>query len=182
MESPHALLQLLRQIRAEHGELPGALQVGEAYREVLDSLIDRAQALADRYPQGQPMTMTLIEGMDHLADELGAIGRVMDEMAELVDEAHESVAARQVPLVTFMRRIEGDGYDVSDELQVADGRDWGWLQRIPDPALAVELEAERVARTAQAVVHQERVHRMATEFDAAVRFYAERMRDLIEPR
>ncbi|WP_142386832.1 hypothetical protein [Mycobacterium hubeiense] len=180
MQSPHAMLRWLVAERRRLERTIGHRPIGAAACEVFDELIRRTRVIADAVPVDAAMTLDLINRhFGDLADTLMLISTTLRTMADLTQEGADAVEERRQPFLRFVARVESEGYAVADNLAVTDTADWPTLEESGDADVRVQLAAERIARAEQALIHQQRIERMAAGVAGIENAYAQRIRDLI---
>lgn len=180
MESPHTVLELLRdrRDRAQAG-IATTGDFGVAVCEVLDELIRRAQVFASEYPKGESVTLQLVEEMPAVTDALAALLETLAALSSLIEECADAVGARRDPAVKFVARVRSEGFEVADNFTVTEARQWPLLDNASHPDTFVQQEAEKTVRAERAAAYHERLVRMATAFDNARDKYTQRARNLI---
>ncbi|MBS9533653.1 hypothetical protein KIH27_08650 [Mycobacterium sp. M1] len=181
MSALHAMLRFLETQRRQDEREVGHRPTGAAVCEVMDWLIAEVKPVADRTPVNATPTLSYLQNhAGEAAATLGFVGEALEELAGLWQSSEDSIHARRQPFIALIRRIESERYRVDTETftTVTDGLDWSTAETTTDPAVRVQLDAERIARTEQAAVYQQRLQRM----DAEIRNYedrcAQRIRDL----
>ncbi|MFL0157206.1 hypothetical protein [Mycobacteroides chelonae] len=116
---------------------------------------------------------------DDIAQLTRYVVAVVREMGRLSAECAETVHELRHPAVRLIGRIESEGYAVDDInfTHVSDARDWS-IDALDGPHVQVQLDAERIARTEQATVYQQRLERMDAAVKATRDQYAQRIRQL----
>jgi hypothetical protein len=181
MKSVHAMLAFLQARRAELARSMGNRRIGMAACDVLDALIARTGALAARMPADAPMTLSYLENEVGEGIELmGHFAEVLKALAGLMQECENTVYAQRQRFATLVGRIEAEGYRVDNDtfFTVRDGWDWSKAETASDPAVRVQLEAERIARVEQAAIYQKRLQRMDAAILRIEDGYAQRVREL----
>lgn len=180
-KSLHAMrdfLELQRRITAsELGDQP----MGAASCAVLGDLLARVRVLTDRLPADAPLTLSVLDRHGEAAVEtFELVARVLGEMADLTREGIRAAERHRQPFIERLRTIESDGFTVDTVTftQVSDGRDWSILDRVEDPAVRVQLAAEKIARAEQAAVYRDQLRQLGAEITAVEVDYADRIRQL----
>lgn len=179
MNSPEALLRLLRDRQQDAAErLEDSGDFGAAVCEVLDELVRRAQVIADEYPASSQITLTDLQEMPAV---VGAMQTLMETVATLSDvmrECADAMELRRDPVLRFIERLKSEGYEVEDDFTVTDTRDYIVVDST-NPAIQVQIEADKITRTERTTAYQERITRMATAFEETQNEYVRRVRSLI---
>ncbi|MDO3167198.1 hypothetical protein P5V90_09550 [Mycobacteroides abscessus subsp. abscessus] len=176
--SPHELLALLRARRDMAAELSHhAGEVGVAVHEVLDELTQRAQVIADRYPEEEAVNPRLIIEMPVVVEALSALVDTLSALDTLITEWSAIVGPRREAMVKFLDRLRSEGFEVANDWEITDT--WTPLEDDADPELLVQREAEKTIRAERAMAYRERIARMVTAFEETQNHYTEQVRNLI---
>lgn len=159
----------------------GHRQIGVAVCEVLDDLIRRTRTVTAVVPADAPITLSRI---NNHADDATALMRLVPQtlksLAQLMGECEEVVYAQRQAFARLIGRIESEGYHVDPDTftTVTDAGDWSALDVVDDSAVHVQLTAEKIARTEQAAVYQQRLERMDTAIRQIEAGFAQQIRKL----
>ncbi len=171
MKTPHAVVQLLRASRDTAARLlTTTMEFGVAVNEVADELLRRAEVIADLYPEDQPITLTEIKEAGAIGDAITSLLKANSALAQVVGDYFDAIMARRTPLINFLRRVESEGFTVTNDFTVIDTS--GGIDA-PDPAVESALRAERTK------VYQERLRKMSQAFGDTTLEFAERARNVI---
>jgi hypothetical protein len=183
-QSLHAMRGLLEEQRRVIERDLGHRQTGVAFCEVLDWLIQRAQAVMDQVPANAPITRSYIENqVGDEAETLRLVATTLKRMAQLMRESEDVVYERRQPVIRLINRIESEGFDVDADTFtiVTDAKDWSQLDGLDAPELRVQFEAEKITRAEQAAVYQQRLERMSAAITGIEAGYAQQIRGLAAP-
>lgn len=181
MKTAHAYLRLLEAKRSLLERSMADHEITEAGCEVFDELMWRLRMITDHIPEDAPLTRSLIEKANNAYEILTPVMATAARLDELLVEGLEAISLRREPFARLLKRIESEGFFVTEALdEVTDATDWSSVEH-SDPAAQVMLEAEKIARAEQANLYQERVNRVAENYHLIDTEYAQRIRDLIKP-
>lgn len=179
MKSPQAMLQFLRKRRQDADEkLSNNGDFGVAVCEVIDELIRRAQVIAEEYPVSSKISPRDIQEMPAVVGAMQALLTTAAALDAVASECADATAARRDPILKFVARVRGEGFEVANDWTLTDTLGHPHAQT-DDPELHVQREAEKITRTERATAYQERLLRMAAAFEDTTIEYTQRVRGLI---
>ncbi|GAB08698.1 hypothetical protein GOARA_016_00020 [Gordonia araii NBRC 100433] len=181
MRTPYAVLRMLTKYRGEIQDAMPGTEIVDAATEVYDELIWRTRMITDHLAEGAPVTRSNIDDMVGAMEALQPIVATVGQLADLLAEAGEALQPRHSALMSYIERVEGDGYTISDDWETVTDVRTPLSGDDVDTAARVQIEAERIARGEQASIYQRRLLRMATGIGDVDAEYAGRIRDLIKP-
>lgn len=174
------MLRFLRDHRQDAAEkLDGSGDFGIAVCEVLDELIRRARVIADEYPASSKITLHDLQEMPAVVGAMQALMNTVAALSDVMRECADAVEARRDPVLRFVERLKSEGYEVRNDFTVTDTRDYIVVDST-NPAIQVQIEADKITRTERTFAYQERITRMANAFEETQNEYTHRVRNLID--
>lgn len=180
-KSLHAMRDFLEMQRQVTASALGDQPMGSAACAVLGDLLTRVRALTDQFPQDAPLTLTVLDS--HGGDAVGmlqVVAHVLGEMASLTQEGIDASQELRQPFIQLLGKVESEGFtvDMVRFTQVTDARDWSVIDEVDDPAVRIQLIAEKITRAEQAAIYQDQLERMDAEITGIEVDYAQRIRRL----
>ncbi len=173
------MLQFLRKRRQDATEkLAGNGDFGVAMCEVLDELIRRTQVIADEYPASSQITLNDLQEMPAVVAAMQTLMETVATLSDVMRECADALQLRRDPVLQFIERLKSEGYEVENDFTVTDTRDYIVVDST-NPAIQVQIEADKITRTERTTAYQERITRMATAFEETQNEYVRRVRSLI---
>lgn len=182
-QSLHAMRDYLVQQRAQIESTMGHRAIGTAACEVIDALAAKAATVTDHVPAHAPITRSgIVDHADNAVAAMTVAADTLRTLGTLLDEAGRAVYERRQSQIRVIDRIESEGYGVDEQTltNVWDAKDYPPVDDdTADPAVGVQIAAEKIARTEQAGIYQNRLQRMESSIQQLESQHAELIRQLL---
>ncbi|MFO7163992.1 MAG: hypothetical protein DIU75_011645 [Mycolicibacterium hassiacum] len=185
LETLRALRDFLETQRTVTASALGDQPMGVASCAVLDDLLARIRSVTYCIPADATMTLSVLDEVGaQAATTLTEVADVLDELVTLTEEGIAAAEQRRQPFIELLRAVEAQGFtiDLATLTDVSDSWDWSKVDDLDDPALRIQLEAERIARAEQAAIYARRLRELNADIESVEADYAARIRRLTTAR